>query len=356
MVRPRRHASRWRSRGSVRVTLSIAIGLVALTGGGAYAAYRYDASSAERILPGVEVANVDVGGMTHSEAVAAISEMANVRLDRELVVRAGGERWRVTPAELGADANVDRAVDRAFDVSDRYSWPFRVLYRLTDRNVNAAFGLRYLSDRGQIAEFVEEVARSVAVPPSDASVDFEGGELVLNEAEPGQELVFERSQGAVIDALKGSTDALELDMRPIEPEVTANDLGYTIVVSLTDLKLTLYDGIKVDRTYPVAAGQPAYPTPPGDWTIVNKAVNPTWTNPAPDGWGAGMPGFIPGGPGNPLGTRALYLDAPGIRIHGTSDPGSIGNYASHGCIRMLPADVEELFEIVPIGTPVFVTS
>ena len=338
------------------MTLSIAIGLVALTAGGAYAAYRYDASSADRILPGVEVAGVDVGGLTRSEAIAAISDAASVRLDRELLVRAGGERWHVTPAELGAEANVERAVDRAFAVSDRYSWPFRVLYRLTDRNVEAGFGLRYLSDRGQIAEFIEQVAKQVNEAPTDASVDFDGGELVLNEAEPGQELVLERSQGAIIDALKGSSDALELDLRPIEPQVTEQDLGYTIVVSLSDLELTLYDGMQVDRRYPVAAGQPAYPTPPGEWTVINKAVNPTWTNPAPDGWGAGMPAFIPGGPGNPLGTRALYLDAPGIRIHGTSDPGSIGNYASHGCIRMLPDDVEELFDIVPIGTPVFITS
>ena len=59
-------------------------------------------------------------------------------------------------------------------------------------------------------------------------------------------------------------------------------------------------------------------------------------------------------PGNPLGTRALYLNAPGIRIHGTSDVGSIGTNASHGCIRMLMSDVEEMYPLVPIGTRVIV--
>jgi L,D-transpeptidase ErfK/SrfK len=67
-----------------------------------------------------------------------------------------------------------------------------------------------------------------------------------------------------------------------------------------------------------------------------------------------MPRSIPGGPNGPLGTRALYLDAPGIRIHGTPNPGSIGTYASHGCIRMLMSDVEELYEIVDVDTQVLI--
>jgi L,D-transpeptidase ErfK/SrfK len=67
-----------------------------------------------------------------------------------------------------------------------------------------------------------------------------------------------------------------------------------------------------------------------------------------------MPATIPPGPGNPLGTRAMYLNAPGIRIHGEYDAGSIGTYASHGCIRMLVKDSEQLYSIVPIGTHVLI--
>jgi lipoprotein-anchoring transpeptidase ErfK/SrfK len=126
------------------------------------------------------------------------------------------------------------------------------------------------------------------------------------------------------------------------------------VVRLSELKLYLYDGLRLEKTYPVAARQPGYPTPEGDWNIVNKRVNPTWVNPAPEGWGASLPPVIGPGAGNPLGTRALDLDASGIRIHGTYDSGSIGTYASHGCIRMYIEDSEELFDIVPVGTPVFI--
>jgi lipoprotein-anchoring transpeptidase ErfK/SrfK len=62
------------------------------------------------------------------------------------------------------------------------------------------------------------------------------------------------------------------------------------------------------------------------------------------------------GPGNPLGTRAIYLNAPGIRIHGTYSTSSIGTYASHGCIRMYIEDSEELFELVDMGARVIIKS
>jgi lipoprotein-anchoring transpeptidase ErfK/SrfK len=117
----------------------------------------------------------------------------------------------------------------------------------------------------------------------------------------------------------------------------------------------LYDGLKLKTTFPVATGQLGiYPTPLGHWQIVNKRINPTWVNPAKDTWGAGEPDFIPPGPDNPLGTRALDLNAAGIRIHGTPSDASIGHYASHGCIRMHIPDSERLFGLVEIGTPVII--
>ena len=67
-----------------------------------------------------------------------------------------------------------------------------------------------------------------------------------------------------------------------------------------------------------------------------------------------MPASIPPGPSNPLGTRALNINAPGIRIHGTSNLASLGTAASHGCIRMSIADSEYLFERVDVGTPVII--
>src|SRR5206468_5666796 len=119
--------------------------------------------------------------------------------------------------------------------------------------------------------------------------------------------------------------------------------------------LYLYDGFRVIRSYPVATAKQGFLTPDGAWQVIAKVENPTWHNPDPTGWGAGEPLVIPPGPSNPLGTRALYLNAPGIRIHGTYDTGSIGTYASHGCIRMAIADSEDLYPRVSIGSTVLIT-
>jgi lipoprotein-anchoring transpeptidase ErfK/SrfK len=92
----------------------------------------------------------------------------------------------------------------------------------------------------------------------------------------------------------------------------------------------------------------------GNWQIVNKAREPDLVQPGDRHLGCGPAAVIAPGPGNPLGTRALYLNAPGIRIHGTYSSSSIGTYASHGCIRMLISDSEDLYGRVPMGTRVII--
>jgi lipoprotein-anchoring transpeptidase ErfK/SrfK len=67
-----------------------------------------------------------------------------------------------------------------------------------------------------------------------------------------------------------------------------------------------------------------------------------------------LPRFVAGGPGNPLGARALYLSGTVYRIHGTNDPSTIGKHVSSGCIRMLNSDVSDLYTRVGIGTKVIV--
>jgi L,D-transpeptidase ErfK/SrfK len=85
--------------------------------------------------------------------------------------------------------------------------------------------------------------------------------------------------------------------------------------------------------------------------VIGKTKNPVWRNPHKP-WSKDMPEYIPPGPGNPLGPRAIYLSAPLVRIHGTPSISSIGRAASHGCIRMYPWDVIDLYPYVSLGTPV----
>lgn len=125
-----------------------------------------------------------------------------------------------------------------------------------------------------------------------------------------------------------------------------------IVVDLSELKLYLYRDGELAKTYRVATGSPQYPTPTGSFAITSKVMNPTWY--PPDSEWAKDAEPIPPGIENPLGTRWIGTSAPAVGIHGTPDSGSIGTYASHGCIRMYIPDVEELFDRVAVGMPVLI--
>ena len=116
-----------------------------------------------------------------------------------------------------------------------------------------------------------------------------------------------------------------------------------IVISIPDRKLVLFEGDRPLRIYDVAVGKPATPTPQGEFQIINHIQNPTY-------YGSGI--VIGPGNGNPLGTRWMGLSAKGYGIHGTNVPSSIGKAASHGCIRMRQQDLEELFDLVKVGTTV----
>lgn len=116
-----------------------------------------------------------------------------------------------------------------------------------------------------------------------------------------------------------------------------------IVVSLEDRKLALVEDGKVVKVYPVAVGKPSTPSPEGSFTIERRVMNPTYSH---DGR------IVPPGPRNPVGTRWMGLSIHGYGIHGTNEPHSIGKAASHGCIRMAKADLEELYPLVKVGDTV----
>jgi L,D-transpeptidase ErfK/SrfK len=116
-----------------------------------------------------------------------------------------------------------------------------------------------------------------------------------------------------------------------------------IIISIPDRKLVLMSGEKILKVYDVAVGKRSTPSPEGEFRIASRIPNPTWIGPDK---------VVGPGKGNPLGTRWMGLGYRGYGIHGTNVPGSIGKPASHGCIRMRRHDIEELFELVDVGTTV----
>jgi L,D-transpeptidase catalytic domain len=116
-----------------------------------------------------------------------------------------------------------------------------------------------------------------------------------------------------------------------------------IVVSLKDRKLALVENGQIRKIYKVGVGKPSTPSPMGTFTIERRVANPVYQH---DGK------TVQPGPGNPVGTRWMGLNIRGYGIHGTNAPESIGKAASHGCIRMAKADLEELYELVAVGDTV----
>ncbi len=344
-----------RTVGSAVVVMAIAVGIVLLAlGGVAFAAYRYDLATADTILPGVTVAGVDVGGMTRAEAVEVIDTVAAQRLDAPISMSALDDSWTTSAAELGQSADVEAAVDRAIAASESTAFLTRVWHRLRDEPVDIAVDLEFTISGTSAQTLVASIASEIASDPRDASVSVVDGETVFVHSRRGRALGTNVSLKRLLATLDEGATYLRLPVTRVKPAIPDSKLGKTIIVDRTTNELYFYNRFDLSKTYHVATAAAGYVTPAGDWTIVDKQEYPTWYNPALDTWGADLPASIPPGPGNPLGTRALYMDAPGIRIHGTYDVGSIGTYASHGCIRMLISDVEQLYPLVPIGTRVIV--
>jgi lipoprotein-anchoring transpeptidase ErfK/SrfK len=152
------------------------------------------------------------------------------------------------------------------------------------------------------------------------------------------------------DADEQPSPALQRQIVPY----AGNQPAGTIIVdpAHTFLYLTLGDG-KAMR-YGIGVGREGFEWS-GTENIVKKAEWPDWIPPATMiARQPYLPRWIGGGPGNPLGARALYLGNTDYRIHGTNDPSSIGKHMSSGCIRLLNADITDLYNRVGIGTKVIV--
>lgn len=143
------------------------------------------------------------------------------------------------------------------------------------------------------------------------------------------------AMAAVMVAMVGQAGA--------QTEAAPSPVKRVIVVSLEDRKLALVEDGQVKKVYTVAVGKPSTPSPAGSYTIARRVMNPIYSHNGKT---------VQPGPHNPVGTRWMGLSKSGYGIHGTNEPNSIGKAASHGCIRMAKADLEELYPLVEVGDTV----
>lgn len=134
-----------------------------------------------------------------------------------------------------------------------------------------------------------------------------------------------------------------------QPESAAEEVR--VVINIPSRTLWVYEGERIIRHFPVGVGRPGFPTPVGRFSIIRKVLDPGWENPY---LSSGQMRLAPG-QDNPLGTRwmGFLRDSGGeYGMHGTDNPGSVGKFSSHGCVRLKVPDAEALFEMVDVGTPV----
>jgi lipoprotein-anchoring transpeptidase ErfK/SrfK len=289
--------------------------------------------SSNAVPAGVRVAGIRIGGLDPTTAATTIK----AAFADPLPLLVDGTKVELHPAKL-ATAYVAPAVARARSAS-------------SGTNVRLVVSVH----GGAVRAAVAALARRFDRTAKDARLDLQDGRPAITPDVSGARLDQEALLARVVAALDGNVRRpIGVRTTRLRPAVSARSLGPVILINRSLNKLTLYRPDNgVWRVFPVATGQAIYPTPAGRFTIVVKWVNPTWYPPTQDAWAQGL-SPVPPGPDNPLGTRWMGLSAPGIGIHGTDEPSSIGYSASHGCIRMQVADSEWLFERVKIGTTVFI--
>jgi lipoprotein-anchoring transpeptidase ErfK/SrfK len=305
--------------------------VVCALGVGASLARADGTPTATVMAEGVQIGSVAVGGMTAADATAAVQEAYFA----PVVVHVGHRNVSVSPHHFHTALDVSSVVQTAL------TEPAGTVVPLTPT-----------LDNERIARWVKTLAAKTNRAPVAGTVVLRASRPVLTHSRPGRKLAKYATRMRIRNAIVTGTRTTVLAPLKTIP-ATAAKPAPIIVIHRGSNRLYLYRGIRLVRTFPVATGQPAWPTPLGHFEIVVKQVNPWWYPPTQDSWAAGAKP-VPPGPGNPLGTRWMGLSAPGVGIHGTSEPWSIGHSESHGCIRMQIPSAEWLYTRVRIGTPVFI--
>jgi L,D-transpeptidase ErfK/SrfK len=164
--------------------------------------------------------------------------------------------------------------------------------------------------------------------------------------------VLAASNGLPKNSLLREGQLLQIDNRHVVPQSETDG----IVINIPQRMLFYFSGGSLLRAYPLGLGRAAWPTPTGPFTVVTKEENPVWDVPESiqeemRREGKEVQTRVPPSPENPLGKHWIATSIPGYGIHGTNAPASIYGFRTHGCIRLHPDDIADLFDRVEVGTP-----
>jgi lipoprotein-anchoring transpeptidase ErfK/SrfK len=325
----------------------------------AVAVWAYDDAQKDQIAPGIEVGGVDIGGRSADSARKLIQREVVAPLRQPIVVTHDGEDYTLSPKNLKQTADVDAMVQEALDKSREGDIFTRVTRYAGGGDVNVDLDPDVGYSKRAVDNFVNALAEQIDQTPQDATVYPDGSKLRPVPGKPGlavqqKELRQEINQAA---HSPGRDQALQVPVASTKPEITKKDLPHEypryIFIDRSNYTLRFFHHLKQEKSYTIAVGQQGLETPAGLYHATDKQVDPSWHVPN-SAWAGSLAGqVIPPGPADPLKARWIGI-VDGAGIHGTDDIGSLGSAASHGCVRMSISDVEDLYDRVDVGDPIYV--
>ena len=323
--------------------------------------WAYDDAQKDQIAPGVKVGGVDVGGRDADSARKIIKREVVAPLQQPVVVAYDGKTYKLSPKRLNETADIDGMVQEAIDRSREGSILDRVSRYASGGDVDANIEPRVEYDRSAVKKFVNQLAASIDRDSVDATVlpTSDGAKLQKRAGQAGLAVEKGPTTDAIDQAARspGRDQAIHPVVRQTKPEVKTRDLRRVyaryITIDRSSFTLRFFHHLKLKRSYTIAVGQQGLETPAGLYHATDKQVDPSWHVPN-SAWAGDLAGqVIPPGPADPLKSRWIGI-YDGAGIHGTDDLGSLGTAASHGCVRMSIPDVEDLYDRVEVGDPIYV--
>src|SRR3954454_4722148 len=325
------------------------------------AAVIYDQSRKDRLADGLKIDGVPVGGLSREHARSKLAAEAVAPRRRALVVHAGTRTFSVPASRLRVSVDLDAALDRAVAETRRGWLGARVLHDLTGREIDKDLPITTRAAPDVVEHVASVVARDVGRKARDASVEPKADGLDVKPSRPGRSVdtaALRRALGAAVADPRRPAD-VDATVRSVPAKTTYEDLAKKyrayIVIDRKGHQLRFYSHLKLADTYPIAVGKSGLETPGGLYDVQWKETNPSWHVPNSP-WAGKLAGrTIPPGPDDPIKARWLAFNG-GAGIHGIdpSEYGSIGQDASHGCVRMRIPDVIALSRRTPVKSPVYV--
>lgn len=318
-------------------------------------------AAGDTIPKGVTVAGVDVGGLSPAEARRKLERTVGRPAERAVVVDVNGRKVELTAREAGVALSFDGAIQRAVERGEDGNFIARGWRELTGGEVDGNEKVTVAVDGRAVDAFIERIAKSVDKPAVDASLALAVDSVSVNDSQDGSRLDNPAQlRKQIVRSLRKPRGerAFTAKTVAVKPQTTTDQVwaaNQTVVtVSKSSTTVRVFVRGELSKTYSVAVGSAEYPTPAGQFTVQTMQVDPPWNVPNSE-WAGDLAGqTIPGGaPNNPLVARWIGFNGA-VGFHGTADGGSIGTAASHGCVRMNPSDVIDLYERVRIGTTVLV--